>query len=161
MVQVTYEVKGLNEILAKVNAPASLLGPPIRTAFSASALLVEGEAKKLVPTDTSNLRRTITHKVDTAPIPLFAEVGTNAAYGKVVHDGRGAGKPAPPVSALKGWASRHGIPASAVFLVARAIGRRGIKGRPFLANALKAMTGQIDAAFAKAAREIESRWGGR
>lgn len=157
--QITYKVEGLAELIAKVN-DAALLGPPLRKGLTTSALLVEAEAKRLVPVDTGNLRRTITHRVDSAAVPLFATIGTNAPYAQVVHDGRGRGKPTPPVRALAGWASRHGIPANRVFLIARAIGRKGIKGRPFLKDALSAMRGKIDGAMETAAREIEAIWKG-
>lgn len=157
-VQITYEVKGLAEILAKTSAPASLIGPPLRKGLTTSALLVQGEAQRLVPVDTGNLRRTITHRVDGAAIPTFALVGTNAPYAIVVHEGRRAGAAMPPVQALLGWARRHG--GLNPFLVARAIKRKGIKGRPFLKNAMGAMRGQVDAALGKAAKEIEAAWKG-
>lgn len=157
--QFTYKVEGLDKILSKTQAPASLLGPPIRRGLTASALLVEGQAKRLVPVDTGNLRRTITHRVDRAPIPLFAEVGTNAKYARVVHDGRRAGAPMPPSSALAGWARRHSIPKGSLYVLARSIGRKGIKGRPFLRRALVDMRGQIDAAMSRASKEIEAGWG--
>ena len=160
-VQITYTITGLDALIAKTSNPAQLLGPPLRKGLTTSALLVEGEAKRLVPVDTGNLRRTITHKVDGSAVPLFAEVGTNATYARAVHDGRRAGAKAPPVSAIRGWASRHGIPATALFVVARAIGRKGTKGRPFLMNAFRAMHGKIDNAMATVAREIESRWAAR
>lgn len=159
-VQITYEVNGLAEILAKTNAPASLIGPPLRKGLTTSALLVQGEAQRLVPVDTGNLRRTITHTVDGAAIPTFALVGTNAPYALVVHEGRGAGKAPPPVQALLGWARRHGIPSNRVYLVARAIGRKGIKGRPFLKNAMARVRGQVDGALSRAAKEIEAAWKG-
>jgi len=42
----------------------------------------------------------------------------------------------PPPDALSGWARRHGL-AGLEFVIARAIGRRGIKARPFLGPALE------------------------
>lgn len=159
--EITYKVEGLDKLLQKTSAPASLIGPAMRTALTKSALLVEGEAKRLVPVDTGNLRRTITHRVDSAAIPTFAEIGTNAPYAKAVHEGRRAGAAPPPTQALAGWASRHKIPAGALFALARRIGRKGIKGRPFLKDALAAMRGRVDGALNEAARTIESAWGSR
>lgn len=159
-VQFTYEVRGLAELIQKTSAPATLIGPPIRKGLTTSALLVQAEAQRLVPVDTGNLRRTITHRVDSAAIPTFAMVGTNAPYALAVHDGRGAGKAPPPVQALLGWSRRHGIPRNRVYLIARSIGRKGIRGRPFLMNALRAVRGQVDGALNRAAREIEAAWKG-
>lgn len=163
MATFTYKVDGLEKLVDKLSVETrgkfSILASPLRKGLTKSALLVEGQAKRLVPVDTGNLRRTITHKVDRAPIPLFAEVGTNALYARVVHDGRRAGLAPPPISALAGWASRHKIPKTALYVVARAIDRRGIKGRPFLRLALSQMRGQIDGALKTAAKEIEALWG--
>lgn len=155
----TYKVDGLGEIISKLEGAngGALFAAPLRRGLATSALLVEGEAKRLVPVDTGNLRRTITHRVDSATIPTFAQVGTNAPYAQAVHEGRKKGS-MPPVSALAGWASRHRVSA---FLVARAIGRRGIPARPFLREALQRMRSQIDRALATASREIESGWGRR
>ena len=38
------------------------------------------------------------------------------------------------------------------------IGRKGIKGRPFLKQALQQARGQIQTFLSDAAREIEARW---
>lgn len=158
--EITIEVRGLSELTNKLGAVGvtALLGGPIRKGLTVSALLVEGEAKKLVPVDTGNLRRTITHKVDGSPIPAFATIGTDASYARAVHDGRRAGAKMPPLSALKGWAGRHGVPGNRVFLVARAISRKGIRARPFLTDAMRAKVGQIEAAMRGAAAEIEQHW---
>lgn len=152
--QISYEVKGMAELVGKLQGGSGLIAAPLRTALTRSALLVQGEAQKLVPVDTGNLRRTITHRVDSAPIPTFAIIGTNAPYAIYVHEGRRPGK-MPPVQALLGWARRHGVNP---YVLARAIGRRGIRGRPFLRNALQRMRGQIDGALRTAARQIEANW---
>ncbi len=157
--EITYQVTGLAELIQKTSASV-LLGPPLRKGLTTSALLLQAEAQRLVPVDTGNLRRTITHRVDSDAVPLFAIVGTNAPYAQAVHDGRRKGAAPPPVRALMGWAGRHGIPAGRVFLIARAIGRKGIKGRPFMTDALKAVRGKIDGALTTAKHEIEAIWKG-
>lgn len=158
---ITYEVKGLSEIIGKLSAPEALIGPPLRKGLTTSALLVEGEAKKLISVDTGDSRRRITHRVDSAPIPTFALVGGSGIVLQIIHEGRRPGAKPPPPKALAGWASRHGIPASALFPLARAIGKKGIKGRPFLKQGLERARGGIDAALRTAAKDIEAAWGGR
>ncbi len=153
MVEISVQFSGFQEALRKIDGN-TLLAAPLRRALTQSALLVEGNAKRLVPVDTGNLRRSITYRVDSRPIPLFAEIGTNAPYAVFVHEGRKAGK-MPPTSALLGWARRHG---RNPFAVARSIGRRGIRGKPFLRNALTQARGQIQAFLSDAAREIEAAW---
>ena len=55
----------------------------INVALTASALVVEGQAKALVPVDTGNLRNSITHEVEKKE----ARVGTNVEYGPFVELG--------------------------------------------------------------------------
>lgn len=55
----------------------------VNVALTASALLVEGAAKNLVPVDTGNLRNSITHEVEKKE----AKVGTNVEYAPFVELG--------------------------------------------------------------------------
>jgi HK97 gp10 family phage protein len=55
----------------------------INVALTASALVVEGQAKALVPVDTGNLRNSITHEVKKQE----ARVGTNVEYAPFVELG--------------------------------------------------------------------------
>lgn len=50
-----------------------------------ASLLVQGDAKKLAPYKTGNLRRSITHEVDLTT----ARVGTDVDYARVQEFGRG------------------------------------------------------------------------
>ena len=159
VVQIIIELKGIEELLRKTAAPASWLGPALRTMLTKSALAVESNAKKLVPVDTGTLRRTITHPVAGGLMPLVATVGTNAPYAVVVHEGRRAGAPAPPSGKLLSWMSRHGMDPKSAFVVARAIGRKGIKGRPFLKNGFEASRSAIDGYSAAFQRDVEIMWG--
>ena len=81
------QVQGLDKLLAKLHSAVAMLGPALRTALTKSGLVVETEAKKVTPVRTGTLRRSITHRVDPAAIPKFAEVGTNLHYARYVHDG--------------------------------------------------------------------------
>lgn len=55
----------------------------VNMALTASALVVEGQAKALVPVDTGNLRNSITHEVNKQE----ARVGTNVEYAPFVELG--------------------------------------------------------------------------
>lgn len=55
----------------------------ISNALTASALLVEGQAKDLTPVDTGNLRNSIAHEVEKKE----ARVGTNVEYAPFVELG--------------------------------------------------------------------------
>lgn len=151
-------IEGVPRLQAKL-APGLLLGPPIKRLLERWAITVESEAKRGAPVDTGRLRASITHRLDAAPVPLFAEVGTNVTYARPVHEGRRAGARQPPSAALAVWARRHG--GGNPFLIARAIGRRGIKARPFLRNAAQASASQLAGFVATCAKEIEAAFGGR
>lgn len=55
----------------------------VNMALTASALIVEGQAKALVPVDTGNLKGSITHEVKEKE----ARVGTNVEYAPFVELG--------------------------------------------------------------------------
>ena len=163
----TYQLLGVPQLIGRLT-PDRLLAKPITNLLNRWAITVESGAKRGAPVDTGRLRASVTHRLDARAVPLFAEVGTNVQYAPWVHgplDGssgfsRRPGAKMPPGAALVGWARRHGgIP---VFVLARAISRRGIKAKPFLRNAAEAARGQISGWVATAAREIEAAFkGGR
>lgn len=66
---------------------------------------------------------------------VSGEWGTNVRHARVNEEGRRPGARQPPTSAILPWLARHGIPAEAAFVVARAIGRRGIPGIWFMRDA--------------------------
>ncbi len=56
-------------------------GEELTQMLTIAALAVEGEAKRLVPVDTGNLRRSITHELGKRGHTQYARVGTNVKYG--------------------------------------------------------------------------------
>jgi hypothetical protein len=69
---------------------------------------------------------------------LDAEVRSTLPEALPIETGRHAGARFPPPDALLGWAARHGFSGN-VFVLARAIARRGIKGRFFMRAARDAV----------------------
>ncbi|MDQ3095117.1 MAG: HK97 gp10 family phage protein [Actinomycetota bacterium] len=153
----TRQVQSLSKRYAKAEP---IVRGEMVTAMKRSTLAVEGRAKQVVPVDTAHLRRSITSKVTQSAGAVVGKVGTNVPYARPVEEGRRAGAPMPPPSALTGWARRHGME-GAEFVLARSIGRRGIKARPFLTRALREMTGQIRQEFALVPKRILSKLGAR
>lgn len=150
--QIDVRIEGLEKLQAgAAAAPATLLSET-RTALLAGSLLVEGTARSLAPKDTGRLGGSITHQIS----GLSSRIGPSVAYGLYVERGRRPGKP-PPVAAIEPWARRRG---ANPFLVARAIGRRGTKPRPFLVPALTQNTGRIVALFQKVGLKVVSRMAG-
>lgn len=124
-------VDGDNELAARLD-PAKVLGGPFRRMLDRSGITVANRAKRNTPVWQGRARASIAHEVDTAPIPLWVKIGSNVAYMPFLEEDT---RPHwPPLAAIAPWAKAHGI---APFLVARAISRRGTKGRHMLANGLR------------------------
>lgn len=99
---------------------------------------VEEEAKRDLG---ANVSRGASGETINSIIPKFklsnleAEVKPRKKHAIWVHEGRGPGK-MPPISAIEPWAKRMGLNP---FMVARAIGKNGTKGHPFMDNAYRAI----------------------
>jgi len=114
------------------------------------ASIVEGQAAATVSgqsTDLGQLLQSITKQVSSTK----AVIGTNDA--KAPHIEFGTRPHAAPISALQGWADRHGIPVGAVWM---SIKRKGTKAQPFLLPALLKNVKKIIAVFAK--NNINLKW---
>ena len=99
---------------------------------------VEGEAKKLCPVNTGRLRSSIGTTVTTLNGLPAARVGTDVEYARQIHDGTGIyGPHRTPVVPRRGKYLVFNIGGQTVF--ARSV--RGVKGRPFLTDALRKITG--------------------
>ena len=75
-----------------------------------------------------------------------------APYGRYVDSGRAPGKQ-PPIDSIKPWLRIKGIPETAAFPIAKAIGKRGIAATPFFESTVDSMKAklisQLTAAYAK------------
>lgn len=135
----------------------------MRTAMNRSVLTVEASAKRVVPVDTGNLRRSITHEVTATGGGLIGKVGTNVPYARYVEEGRSAGSMPPPDALARdlqgGWLRRHGISNDLAFVVARAIARRGIRPRPYLKPAITTNRARIEREFAQVPKRVLARIG--
>ena len=152
MLEVT--VEGLDELIAKAEKLPQLMGGAVRSFFEKAAIKIEERAKRGTPVFQSRLRSSITYKVAPGTIPLWAIIGTNVSYAPHVEFGT---RPHwPPKGALQGWADRHGIP---VFLVMRAIARRGTPAKKMFQNALAGSRGDINRYLAELGKTIEQEWG--
>lgn len=150
--QIDVRIEGLEKLQAgAAAAPATLLAET-RTALVAGSLLVEGAARGLAPKDTGRLAGSITHNIS----GLTSRIGPSVGYGLFVERGRRPGTP-PPVGAVAGWAARKGIDP---YVLARAIGRKGVRPRPFLVPALTQSQGRIVALFTKVGAKVVARMAG-
>lgn len=115
--------------------------------LSEGADIVLSQAKALAPSDLRQLAGSLNKQVSAKN----AVVGTNIEYAPYVEFGT---RPhAAPISALQGWADRHGIPVGAVWM---SIKKKGTKAQPFLLPSLTGNIRKIIAVFAK--NNIKVKW---
>jgi hypothetical protein len=111
-------------------------------------------AKAKAPKDTGALRKSINFKASHTGLRLFSPLH----YARYVELGRRAGARPPPPNVLHSWLRRHGIPVRAAYVVARAIGRRGLEGRFFMAAGMAAMKKLLPYDIKKAEKRVAQRF---
>lgn len=130
-----------------------LYRPALAELVARATRTAERAARGAAPADMGALRRSITSET----APLRGRVFTALAYAAAVEEGRRPGARPPPPQALVGWMARHGVGGSA-WVLARAIGRRGTKGRFFMRAGLEAARDALPGLLGQAARRIGSAW---
>lgn len=155
--RLSIRIDGAARLRNRLARGEDIYGLPVQHAIRAILEGVRKEAQARAPRDTGRLQRSLKVGMDSRPVPRFGTVYSSLPYAKAVHDGRRAGATMPPPNALAGWAGRHGFTGS-LFVLARAISRRGIRARPFLRTAARNARGSIDRELRKAAKAIEARW---
>lgn len=131
---------------------AQMVGQLVRNTLT----YAERQARLGAPKDTSALARSIVAQQR----GLVGEVTSPLGYASVMELGRRPGAAPPPQAALAGWARRHGFTGS-LFVLARSIGRRGIKGRHYFEKAFQQTVAHLPELWAGTVRDIQRTWGGR
>lgn len=149
------ELQGLEPLLRKMKNPR-LLRAPIKTVLNKSVLIGEREAKLNAPKDTGRLARSLAVEVDDLTARVFFQ--NEQLYFQVQEVGRRAGAPPPPSSALLPWMRRKGIDPSLAFVIARAIGRRGLKGRFFMRRGAEAIQREMPAMMRDLMAGVKREW---
>jgi HK97 gp10 family phage protein len=150
---ITAKVEGVDKLARGLGTASASLAGEVRQAMTAGLILIEGDARRNVKQDTRRLSGSITHRISGSGAALTGEVGPSARYGAFVEFGRKPGK-MPPIAAIEGWARRHGVHP---FLVARAIGRRGIPPAPFMAPAFERNKPRIEQLFGQLGVKVVGR----
>jgi hypothetical protein len=175
------ETIGFQALSSKLSG-IKLLGPPVRKMFQEATTELQRDVRSYVHVDTGKLQRSIVKTVSRSKIPLTAKVYSRLHQANPIEAGRGAGKSSPPSSALVGWVRRHGFGAGvrqsvktqrysraggaqtveqAAFLLARSIGRKGIRAERMFKQAATTFKGKMDRYISQAAHDIEAEWGKR
>jgi HK97 gp10 family phage protein len=113
-------VKDIERYIAKKNR--ELIG-----VVATSSKAIQSDARQLAPIDLGELKKSITHVVTQRSGRIDGEILSAAPYSAYVEFG--TSPHFPPISALQGWADRHGIPA---YAVAKSIARKGTPAQPFM-----------------------------
>lgn len=156
MVALELKTVGLTSLQKRLGGAGKETQSEMRSAMTASLILLEGEMKRLAPRDTGRLQGSMTHRIEGGGSNLTGKVGPSVRYGYWVEHGRRPGR-APPIGAISGWARRHGVHP---FVVARAIARRGTRPQPFAAPALHTHRGKIVQIFRKIGVRVATYIGG-
>jgi len=154
--QIDVRIEGLEKLQAGIASGPATLATEVRGAMTAGSLLIEGAARGLAPKDTGRLAGSITHSISGGGANLTSKIGPSVQYGLFVERGRAAGK-MPPIAAIAGWAARKGIDP---FVLARSIGRKGTRARPYMLPAFNNNVGRVTALFTKIGARVVARMAG-
>jgi len=121
----------------------------------ATLLYGERRLRLLVPKDTSAAARSFVSQQR----GLVGSVHSPLAYVTVLDQGRRPGARQPPTQALAGWARRHGFEGS-LFVLARAIGRRGIPAKRFFDQAQQDTQAYVPQLLRQTVRDVGRLWSG-
>jgi hypothetical protein len=129
----------------------SIARPALERLTERSATYAQRQAAADAPRATGALA----HSIVSAGRGFEIRVRSAMPYAMPVEFGRRPGAPMPPAGAFKGRGPF-------AFAIARAIARRGIKGRFFMKRAVDMLrNGELPRLLSRAASEIESAWGRR
>lgn len=148
-------LEGFEAIERKLKSPALIQRPKLMM-LQKGALIAERVAKTEAPRDTGDLARRISSDVTDVGARVFVMSARVSDF--AVEEGRAAGQPPPPPGALRGWMARHGVPLEMEFALARAISRRGIKGRFFMRKGAEAAQREMPRLLRELSASIKKEW---
>jgi hypothetical protein len=150
----TYDVKavGLDEIVNKTKP--ELYRKPLHDMFLRLGNLARNIAIRKAPRNTGELQRSIMADIT----PMSARIFSIKNYAVPVEMGRRKNSRMPPRGPIEAWLRSKGKDPRAWFVVARAIARRGIKGRFFMRAAYQAVAIKMPLALKTVERQIAASW---
>jgi hypothetical protein len=159
MMDVSIEIKGLQELMDRFGQFDEIAVGEFRAAMGVSVETVAKLAREKAPRNLSYLVGSITGKVQGGGVVTQVEgvVGAYKPYAQVMEEG--ADPHWPNMGNLHYWVVRklglNGVEAErATFLIARAISRRGLKGRHYMRDGLKEAEPKIKAEFEQAVERV-------
>lgn len=158
----TVEIENMDAIQRQYSRSPEITEKHNRQAMQESVLVVEKNIKPLVPVFMGRLRNSIGSEVQGSGSKIVGIIGSSLkseVYPAVMEFGRRPGAKMPPPSALHRWVKLvmkvpdKDVPGVA-FIVARAIGKKGIEGKRFMEQGLQQSVSAIQAAFGRALERI-------
>lgn len=134
--QFVFDMSEIHKMADRYATGPQIVREEVRRGMTDTVIQIEADAKRRVATDTHALQRSITHEVVDSGATIIGRAGTNKtvegglSHGKIIEEGRTPGN-MPPQGALLPWMRRHGIDATAEFVIRRAI-NKAKRPRPFL-----------------------------
>ncbi len=161
------EVDGLEEQLASLRRHDDIADDELERAMEQATLTGVGAIRPLMPVGVSGqARQSVKSQVTRASAgsitgEIFADIRDPYPYPAVIEFGRQPGRMPPPDQLVRWVQLKLGVPESAApgvaFTVARAIGRRGIKGRFPFKRGWESVAGRVNGFFAAALQRITER----
>jgi hypothetical protein len=159
-----YEVTiaGLSQQTALLQQYPEIATQELQQAMQLGTLAIVREVRPLAPVYRGALRQSLVSTVvNEGNLSIVGRVGSNLSgevYPAVMEFGRAPGR-MPPVEALREWAGRVLGDEGLAYVVARAIGARGIRGRAFLRTGFSNAAQQVIGYFNQALDNIVRRIG--
>lgn len=145
----TLEVEGLDRLIATANDPA-LVTKPMSHVIAKATAVAERAAKE-------RAGRSVAATIQSEVKPLEGKIRTTHPGAHAIEGGRRPGAAFPPSGPIEKWRAEKGI-AAEPFVLARAIARRGTKGRFFMKKAKGAVRKALPGLLSEAADEMNRRW---
>jgi hypothetical protein len=161
-----FKVEGMEEIERAFAQAPQVANAEMKKAMTRSVVKVQTEVKKGTPVFMGSLHNSIVTKVEGTGLSTTGTIGSSLTgiYPSVMELGRRPGSAPPPASALERWVEIRMHPEnvkSVAFLVARSIGRKGIKGHFMFRDGLEKSKAAIIGFFDDCAKAIAAHLGGK
>ena len=130
------DTSGIDALAKRMDGAPAIVNAELLTAIRGVGLDAERYGKANLTAvgaiDRGQLRRAVTSTASAIGTGAQAILGVKLPYARPVEEGRRAGATLPPTAPIAAWLGRHGGDPKRAFVVARSIGRRGIRARPYL-----------------------------
>lgn len=147
----------LDGFVTGLRAAPRIIGDEFRSATLRIASRGASLSRSYAPVWKGEARDSVYSKAEVTVNSFSAVWGASSEHAYFADQGRRPGK-MPPKGALVGW---HGVTEAEEFVVRRAIGRRGTKGKPFVTRAFKELSrGFAQTEFSQAVARALRRIGG-